>query len=164
MKIDLVVADGPTWPFTRDEDAPSIRIVLPKRTFTQEDVAHARDRLLLQYGHIRYPIAMSFVKRVVAEHYNVPIEAIGKADRRQNQKVVLARSVVMYLGRVVANHTSERISQVLGFKDPAATRWGYKRIRERALDNTQLQQELLELQLRVIEYTHLHADIYGWGR
>ena len=79
------------------------------------DMVLAKEVIKNFVQHINKEITVDFIKKIVAEHLNVPIEKLqGETRKRQ---IVIARQLSMYLAKNMTNSSLKAIGEQFGGRD-----------------------------------------------
>ena len=79
------------------------------------DMVLAKEVIKNFVQHINKEITVDFIKKIVAEHLNVPIEKLqGETRKRQ---IVIARQLSMYLAKNMTNASLKAIGEQFGGRD-----------------------------------------------
>ena len=67
------------------------------------------------HKHINKEITVDFIKRIVADHLDVPLEKLQSETRKR--QIVIARQLSMYLAKNMTNSSLKAIGEQFGGRD-----------------------------------------------
>lgn len=92
------------------------------------DVELAKDVTRNFVTQINKEITLDFIKNLVADHFNVPVEKLGGKTRKR--QFVIARQLSMYLAKHLTDKSLKAIGEMFGGRDHSTVIYSIKTVQD----------------------------------
>lgn len=98
-------------------------------------------------SNINKEITVDFIQKLVAEHFNVPVDKLAGKTRKRS--IVIARQLSMYLAKNLTNHSLKAIGDNFGGRDHSTVIYSCKTVQDLLDTDTLFKDNVIELEKKI---------------